>query len=97
MTQLCTRLMEHVQAGDVSQAVVIANNGTETAWFEVLASVTSAACFPSGRVRFWHPSKTRGVPGFSTPLQGQVVLYMGKRPTAFRDVFGAFGWTVVPA
>ena len=97
ITDFCKHLVNDVRSGDVSQAVVIVNNGTETEWFKVLASVASAACFPSGRVRFWHPSKTRGAPGFSTPLQGQVVLYVGQRPAAFRDAFGAFGWTVVPA
>lgn len=98
LAQFCACLMGHVRSGDVSQAVVMVLNGTETVWFADLASVASAACFPLGRVKFWHPSKGKGSEtGFSTPLQGQVVLYAGKRPAVFRDVFKVFGWVVVPA
>jgi hypothetical protein len=42
-------------------------------------------CFPAGRVKFWHPEK------ISAPLQGQMIMYLGKNVDAFTKSFSNTG------
>ena len=83
--RFCEKLAAHVGAGQVTQAVVLVNNATETRWFQVMLAVAAAVCFPAGRVRFWHPSKK------SAPLQGQAVVYCGGNFDAFVQQFKHLG------
>jgi hypothetical protein len=72
----------------VSQFCVLVNNATETRWFQAIASKASAICFPSGRVKFWHPDRK------SAPLQGQAVLYGGTNASRFIKEHTCFGFCV---
>jgi ParB family chromosome partitioning protein len=85
----CKKLVDHFGAGEVTEACVLVNNATETTWFQILASVASAICFPKGRVRFWQPDAAMGA-----PLQGQAVIYLGGAPNQFHDAFSAHGLVV---
>ena len=80
------KLAIHVDAGDVSAAIVLVNNATETAWFQSLLTRASALVFPRGRVRFLRPDGTPGM-----PLQGQAIVYVGTRPSVFLKAFEKFG------
>lgn len=75
-----------------TQAIVLVNNATDTAWFHDLASVSSAICFLRGRVKFL--DKT-GKP-VNTPVQGQAVLYIGSNVEHFRSRFSELGVVVLP-
>lgn len=86
----CAKLAESFAQGDVTQALTLTNNATETGWFHALAEVGEAICFPRHRVKFWHREKESAV-----PLQGQAVVYMGPNVEAFRREFLQFGFTVV--
>ena len=88
--QFCEALVGYYRDGDVTEAVVLVNNATETRWFQLLMEVASAMCFPAGRVRFWHPDKK------SAPLQGQAVVYLGSRRDAFAEQFKDLGAVWVP-
>ena len=90
ITQFAEKLAGSVLGGDVTAAVVLVNNATETDWFDHLARVTSAICFPHGRVRFWNPESEA-----AAPLQGQVVLYAGPAIERFAEVFEPFGLVFV--
>ena len=85
----CGKLAKDVRRrGGVTQACVLVNNATETDWFQRLAKLAKAVCFPKGRVPFWYPGRKSGA-----PLQGQAVLYLGKvvRVERFIQEFGQFG------
>lgn len=85
--RFCEKLAQHVAAGEVSEAIVLVNNATETGWFKRLVDVSSAIVFPTTRVRFIGPGGVQGA-----PLQGQTILYAGPNIDAFLSAFGAFGW-----
>lgn len=85
--QFCDRLIEFWRAGAVTEAIVLVNNATETAWFCSLVDEAAAIVFTRGRVRFWQPGGETGA-----PLQGQAVLYFGASVGAFLAAFTAFGW-----
>ena len=84
--RFASKLVQHFGDGMVTEAAVLVNNATETAWFQSLASVASAICFPRGRVRFLDPEGNLGA-----PLQGQAVVYFGSNTDGFRKRFGQFG------
>jgi hypothetical protein len=83
------KLCDHFDNGDVTEAIALTNNGTETRWFQSLAERASATCLPSRRVKFLD---TDGDPG--DPLQGQAVVYLGKNVTGFTEAFQDFGSVV---
>lgn len=91
----CIGLFAEKLVGESSrfvQAVVLVNNATDTAWFHQMASVASAICFLRGRVKFLDKA---GKPA-NTPVQGQVVLYVGANVEAFRQKFSPMGFVVIP-
>lgn len=85
--QFCEKVCAEYKAGNIQQAVVLVNNGTETKWGQCLLGLSSAVCFPSGRIKFIDQN---GKPS-GAPLQGQMIVYMGSRPDVFVDKFAEFG------
>lgn len=81
------KLLKAHAAGDVPQAVVLANNATETRWGQRLLVQAASVCFLSARVRFLD-RRGRPQPG---ALQGQIIVYFGTRLATFARVFGEIG------
>lgn len=87
MGQFAEKMAKEVERG--SESVVLVNNATETVWFQRMAGVCSAICFPRGRIRFLDPE---GNPG--APLQGQAIIYSGPNFEKFQSEFENFGLVV---
>lgn len=82
-----SKLAEHYDSGEITEAIVLVNNSTETVWFHDLVGYASAVVFPRGRVKF---IDSNGNPG--APLQGQAVIYFGHQPDLFLENFKSYGW-----
>jgi phage N-6-adenine-methyltransferase len=85
--RFCASLREEYEAGRVTEAIVLVNNATDTAWYQRLAEVAPAVAFPRGRLRYWRPDRSV----VSGSLQGQALIYLGAKPRRFCDVFSAIG------
>src|SRR3990167_6719237 len=77
--------------GNISQACVLVNNATETAWGQQLLKHCDAVLFLAGRVKFLDiQGKANGA-----PLQGQMVIYFGESAGKFKACFESMGATFV--
>jgi ParB family chromosome partitioning protein len=85
--QFSEAVVKKFQLKDVSQAIVLVNNATETKWFQGLAGACSAICFVKGRIKFLDSESNK--PG--SPLQGQAIMYFGDQPNRFDEFFSNFG------
>jgi phage N-6-adenine-methyltransferase len=81
------KITEHFLGEEITEAVVLVNNATETAWFQTMLTAASAVCFLRGRVKFIDMD---GNPS-GAPLQGQAILYFGKNSEKFKTEFSEFG------
>jgi ParB family chromosome partitioning protein len=89
--QFVSKLVRHFRAGDVTAAITLTNNASETSWFDELAEVASVLCHLGERVKFLDEE---GNPG--SPLQGQSCHYLGPDPDAFQAAFRPLGRCWVP-
>lgn len=84
--RFAAKMRDEAQAGNVSEAVILVNNATDTRWFAALCEVATGLCFPTGRIRFLSPTGEKGA-----PLQGQAILYIGPNVAGFTAAFADFG------
>lgn len=83
------KLCAHIAGGEVSQAILLTNNATETQWYQAAIMHATALCLPAGRIKF---NDETGSPKLS-PLQGQSFMYFGERVKEFIAAFSAFGFS----
>ena len=83
------KLTQHYLKDDISEALVLVNNATETTWFQEMANHATAIALITPRIRFLSPDG-----GVGAPLQGQVVLYFGASREVFQREFEKFGLVV---
>jgi ParB family chromosome partitioning protein len=87
MTKFIQKVSKSYNDGDIQQAIVLTNNATETNWFNSLVEHASAIVFIKGRIKFISTSGKN-----NTPLQGQSIVYFGRRNSEFLNEFERFGW-----
>ncbi len=83
------KIRAHYEAGEITEAIVLVNNATETAWFRHMVGAASAVAFTNSRVRFLDED----LDPVGAPLQGQAVIYFGENVNAFRKEFSALCWS----
>ena len=87
--QFVNRIIDEYDAGNVTEAIVLTNNSSDTQWFHALLS-RFPACFTRGRIYFWRKEPDNN---FST-RQGQTLFYLGPNVDAFAREFAAIGLIV---
>lgn len=91
IAQFITKLVTEFTGRCVTEAVLLVNNCTDTAWFHEAANTSNAICFTRGRIQFREPDGDIG----KAPAQGQAFLYFGFNVKKFIDVFQSVGFVVV--
>lgn len=89
--QFVSKLITQYNINNVTQAIILTNNSSDTSWFQSLLS-HYPACFTRGRVQFWRPDS-----GSFGTRQGQTFFYLGENTTLFREIFSEFGQVVIRA
>lgn len=92
MNQFAEKIVKEFSEGNISQAIVLVNNATETRWFQLMARKASAVCFPESRIKFIDRQGNEGA-----PLQGQAFLYFGSSTGLFENNFSKFGFVMIHA
>jgi ParB family chromosome partitioning protein len=82
------KLCEHHGSGEVSEAILLVNNATDTGWFQRAAASCAAISFPLGRIKYLNEDQQP----INTPLQGQAFLYFGANSAGFSARFREFGF-----
>lgn len=81
------KFIDEWDAERIIEAILLVNNATETAWFQLLLTRASRLCLPKGRIKFLNE---QGKPE-NSPTQGQAILYFGESPYEFQQCFRRFG------
>jgi phage N-6-adenine-methyltransferase len=85
--QFTSKLVAEFKAGHVTEAIMLVNNATDTAWFHEAESVCAAICFTKGRIKFYNPDDNP-----PNPTQGNAFIYFGRNPKKFAKVFADVGF-----
>jgi DNA N-6-adenine-methyltransferase (Dam) len=78
------KLIRHVEAGDIRQAIALVKSDNRTRWFADLMDTCSGFCLYRGYLRF---SEAKGAAPF-----GSCIFYFGDRPNNFDRAFSSLGW-----
>jgi hypothetical protein len=82
-----------MRVGEVTEAIALTNNVTETLAIQTLMRSCRAICFPEGRIKFYKTTDQERANGAG---HGQALFYFGKNSPKFRHVFGRKGEIVLP-
>jgi phage N-6-adenine-methyltransferase len=83
------KLLEELRAARATQAIMVQNSGTDTAWFHKLANAAARLCFVEGRINFLRDDGESAANRYA-----QTFFYFGNDPGRFAEVFDEFGLVV---
>jgi phage N-6-adenine-methyltransferase len=86
------KMIAELTMGNVSEAIMLTHNYTDTEWFHVGAKQCAAICFTRGRIKFYSSDGE-----IAAPTQGQALFYFGGKAATFKKVFGKVGFVLLPA
>ena len=84
-----SKLVKEYLNKNVTEAILLTHNYTDTKWFQNTAVHSSTICFTKGRIRFYD-SKGK----IAAPTQGQAFFYFGSNMDKFNLRFSEFGFLV---
>src|SRR5262249_26087808 len=87
-----TKMVEERAAGNVTAAIMLTHNYTDTTWSHEASEIADAACFTRGRIGFADPE---GMP-CGNLAQGQTFFYFGEDKESFAAKFIEIGTIWVP-
>ena len=91
IAQFVEKLVSEIEAWRVTEAIILTNDSSDTAWFHRAGESCSAICHTRGRISFISPDGVKG-----SPLQGQAFFYFGEYVERFAKRFRSIGFVVVP-
>jgi len=91
ISHFADKMIEELDNGNVSSAIMLTHNYTDTQWFQKLTARADSICFPRGRIRFEAPDGS-----LASPTQGQAFFYFGNQPEVFVSTFGKIGRVLRP-
>jgi len=81
------KMVEQWAGGNISAAIMLTHNYTDTAWFHRAEAASNLVCFTRGRIKFVDIDGND-----CAPTQGQTFFYFGDKPDKFSRVFRQFGF-----
>lgn len=85
--QFTSMLVDQFLNGNVTSAIVLVNNATDTKWFHELLNNCNSICIPKGRVNFTDITGTKTL----AARQGQFIFYFGDNSDGFNDEYSQYG------
>jgi phage N-6-adenine-methyltransferase len=84
IARFVSKLIDEFVSGNVTAAIFLCHNYTDTTWFHEAVAACRAICFTAGRINFIHAE--RGL-ALGSASRGQAFLYFGDDIDAFRREF----------
>ena len=84
------KLVDSYDDGDISEAILLTNNASDTGWFHTAYAACAGYCFTRGRISFLQ-ARDGELLEKASPTHGQWFFYFGSNPDAFVRVFSEFG------
>lgn len=87
IAQFIKKTVHEYNASNITEAIILTHNYTDTEWFHELESIASLLCFTKGRIKYEKEDGT-----IAAPTQGACFFYLGENEAKFNSIFSQFGF-----